>query len=257
MDRFIKKLVMVASALAAPSYAAEAIPHTINYYEMIADALHVGRQWIPTIGGVFVLLLLTAMGLKYKAEVARAGDQVVPGPKFSLRFLIESIFDFAYQLTKDNCGHIFRKFLPLMCGIFVFILVANLTGLVPGFPPPTMSMDTNVAIGLIVLVVYNYAGFKEHGGAYMKHFVGPVVWIAPLFFVIELISHGARPLSLGFRLMGNLYGDHTVVGVFTGLTYVVFPALLMFLGLLVAVVQSFVFTLLTGIYISMAISHDH
>lgn len=257
MDRFVKKFVIAASSIAAPAFAAEAIPHTINYYEMIANALHVGHQWVPTIGGVFVTLLLAVIGLRYKAAVAKAGDQVVPESKFGIRYLIESLLDLGYQLTKDNCGHNFRKFLPLMCGIFVFILVSNLTGLVPGFPPPTVSMDTNVAIGLIVLLVYNYAGFKEHGGAYLKHFMGPVIWIAPLFFAIELVSHGSRPLSLGLRLMGNIYGDHTLLSLFTGLSYVVFPALLMFFGLLVAVVQSFVFTLLTGIYISMAISHDH
>lgn len=237
--------------------AASAIPHTINYYEIVADSLHVGREWVPTIGGLFILAVLMVIGIGYRSAVSRAGDQIVPDGKFNIRFLVESILDVGYSLTKDNCGEKYRAFLPLMCGIFVFILVSNLSGLVPGFMPPTMSMDTNVAIGIVVLIAYNYAGVKEHGAAYIKHFMGPAIWIAPLFFAIELVSHGSRPLSLGLRLMGNIYGDHTLLGVFTGLSYVVIPSLLMFFGLLVAVVQSFVFTLLTGIYISLAISHDH
>lgn len=239
------------------AHAASVIPHTINYYEIVADALHIGHQWVPAIGGVFILLVLAVIGLAYRVSVARAGDQVVPDGKFNIRFLVESVLDVGYSLTKENCGENFRSYVPLMCAIFVFILLSNLSGLIPGFPPPTMSMDTNVAIGIIVLIAYNYAGIKEHGAAYIKHFMGPALWIAPLFFAIELVSHGSRPLSLGLRLMGNIYGDHTLLGVFTGLSYVVIPALLMFFGLLVAVVQSFVFTLLTGIYISLAISHDH
>ena len=89
--------------------------------------------------------------------------------------------------------------------------------------------------------------------------MGPVVLIAPLFFAIEMVSHASRPLSLSVRLMGNIFADHTLVGVFTSLsvTQFLFPSVLMFFGLMVAVVQSFVFTLLTGIYIQLAISHDH
>ena len=114
-------------------------------------------------------------------------------------------------------------------------------------------------MGLLVFFVYNWAGFKEHGAGYIKR----LPWArwrlsAPLFFCIELVSHASRPLSLGLRLMGNIFGDHTLLGVFTKLTYVFIPAFLMFLWTsCVAVVQSFVFTLLSGIYISMAISHDH
>ena len=144
-----------------------------------------------------------------------------------------------------------------MCGLFLFILVSNLTGLVPGFVPSTESINTNLAMGLMVYVIYNLAGIKEHGWAYVKQFLGPVWWLAPLFFCIEFISHLARPMSLSLRLYGNIFGDHLVLSVFTGLTWLVLPAFLLFFGLLVAVLQSFVFTLLTGIYLSLALSHDH
>jgi F-type H+-transporting ATPase subunit a len=234
------------------------IPETVNYYHMILHAMHLPEYWVPTVGALFITLIVLMVGVRYRSAVNAAGDDVIPGSRFSLRFVMESMMDMLYGLGKDNCGKDFRKFLPLIFSLFIFILFSNLSGLVPGFEPPTVSMDTNVAMGIIVFIVYNYAGLKEHGGSYIKHFLGPVAMIAPLFFLIELISHGSRPFSLGLRLMGNIFGDHTLLGVFTGLcVFVPVPALLMFFGLLVAVVQSYVFTLLTGIYISMAISHDH
>jgi F-type H+-transporting ATPase subunit a len=167
------------------------------------------------------------------------------------------MLEFVVGLAKDNTQERYLSFFPFLAAIFVYIVVCNLSGLIPGFPPPTETMDNNVAVGICVFLVYNLAGIKEHGGAYVKHFLGPVAFIAPLFFCIELVSHFSRPLSLGLRLTGNIYGDHTLLGVFTSISYLLFPALLMFFGLLVAVVQSVVFTLLSAIYISMAISHDH
>ncbi len=236
---------------------AAGIPHTINYYGIVADKLHIAPKWEPTIGAVLVLGVVTLMGVYFKSSLAKSKDDIAPSGKFSLRFILEGVLEFLHGLSKDNCGEHFRKYMPFLSALFIFILTANLSGLIPGFPPPTESMDTNVAMGLIVFLVYNVAGLKEHGFGYVKHFLGPVAAIAPIFFCIELVSHGSRPLSLGLRLAGNIYGDHTLLGVFTGLSYIVLPAILMFFGLLVAVVQSFVFTLLTGIYISMAISHDH
>lgn len=255
------KSLLALSALTAASTAHAAgggIPAVIDYYHIVLHALHIDAKWLPTAGGLFALFLITMLGLRYKSAVAAAGTDVTPDGRVNNRFVVESLLDFVYGIARDNCGEHFRKFFAFLAAIFIFILTCNLTGLVPGFHPATMSMDTNVAIGLIVFVVYNYAGLKEHGfGGYFKHFLGPVAFIAPLFFAIELVSHGSRPLSLGLRLMGNIYGDHTLLGVFTGLSYIVFPALLLFFGLLVSVVQSFVFTLLSGIYISLAISHEH
>jgi F-type H+-transporting ATPase subunit a len=240
------------------AFAGEGIPHVIDYYGMVAESLGLAEHWVPTIGALFITLLLIGLGLRYRASVAAAGDDALPVSKLSVRFIVESVMDMLYGLGRDNCGENFRAYLPLLSTLFIFILTCNLTGLIPGFDPPTISMDTNLAMGLIVFIVYNYAGLKEHGGGYVKHFLGPVAFIAPLFFIIELISHASRPMSLGLRLMGNIYGDHTLLGVFTGLCkFVPVPAFLMFFGLLVAVVQSYVFTLLTGIYISLAISHDH
>lgn len=256
--KIFRKLVVASGFSAAPAFAAGGgVPVWIDIYGIVANAIGVDKKWIPTIGFVFVFILLTLGGLYFKKAVAKDNDNIVPSGKFSLRFLIESFLDFILGLAKDNCGDQYRKYFGFLASLFLVILVSNVSGLIPGFPPPTVSMDTNLAMGLIVFLVYNFAGIKEHGGAYLKHFMGPVIFIAPLFFCIELVSHASRPISLSLRLVGNLYGDHTLLGIFTGLSYIVVPALLMFFGLLVAVVQSLVFTLLSGIYISMAISHDH
>jgi F-type H+-transporting ATPase subunit a len=101
------------------------------------------------------------------------------------------------------------------------------------------------------------AGIKEHGAGYIHQFTGPILFAAPLMLIIETVSHLARPFSLSLRLMGNIFGDHILLQVLTGLTIFVVPGLIMFFGLLVACIQSFIFTLLSGVYISMAVSHDH
>ncbi len=180
-----------------------------------------------------------------------------PSGKFSLMTIIEQMLDVVYGVAKDTCGHDYRKFLPLLSGLFFFIIISNLSGLFPGLVPPTESISTNLALGLSVFLVYNAAGIKEHGWSYAKQFWGPVGFIGPLLVIIELVSHLSRPMSLSIRLMMNIVGDHLILTIFTGLTYLVIPAILMFFGLLVACIQSFVFTMLSGIYISMAISHDH
>lgn len=241
---------------ASPAHA-EGLPHTIDYFGILLHGFHAEHYWYPTVGALLATLILAVLGLRFRSQIEAAGTNTAPDGRFSLRFVIEGCLEAMYGLAKDAAGEQARKYFPLLAALFLFILCNNLMGLVPGFPPATGSMDTNVAMGVVVFLVYNYAGLKEHGGGYIKHFLGPAAFIAPLFFCIELVSHGSRPLSLGLRLTGNIFGDHTLLSVFTRLTYVVFPAALMFFGLLVAVVQSYVFALLTSIYISMAMSHDH
>ena len=123
--------------------------------------------------------------------------------------------------------------------------------------PATDNVNTTIAIGLFSFVAYNYYGFKEHGISYLKQFLGPLIWIAPLMVIIELVSHIVRPMSLGLRLQGNMMGDHTVLGIFLELVPVGIPVIFYFLGLFVCFMQAFVFTMLTMIYVSLSISHDH
>jgi F-type H+-transporting ATPase subunit a len=127
--------------------------------------------------------------------------------------------------------------------------------------PATDNLNTTLAIGIFAFLVYNYYGLREHGLAYLKHFLGPIIWLAFLMAPIEIISHLMRPLTLGIRLQGNIFADHTVVGVFIDLFrniwFIPVPALFYGLGIFVCFMQAFVFTMLSMIYISMAIAHDH
>jgi F-type H+-transporting ATPase subunit a len=217
---------------------------------------HVLEKIVPICGSLFTLLVLTLLGLKFRSDLAKS--EVAPDARFSLRTMIELAMELVCGIAKDNIGSHWRTYAPLLAAIFMFILVSNLGGLVPGFIPATENINTNLAMGLTVFFIYNFAGLREHGAHYLKQFTGPMLAIAPLMLTIELISHVARPASLSLRLMGNIFADHLMLGIFTSTApYILVPSALMFFGLLVSVVQSFVFTLLTSIYISMAVSHDH
>ncbi len=241
----------------------------VHFVDIISLALHkIGlteedvTTYLPVLTSLLILLVIITAGFVFKKGIEKDLENnkleaIKPKAKFSLRSGIEAVLDFVFSLAKDNIGHGFERFLPLLSTLFIFILISNLLGLIPGFSSPTGNIAINLSMGLIVFLVYNLAGIKEHGFSYLKQFAGPAILIAPLFFLIELVSHSARPFSLSLRLMGNLFGDHTLLSVFTGLTYVGVPALLMFMGFLIACIQSFVFVLLTCIYISLALSHDH
>ncbi|SME91237.1 F0F1 ATP synthase subunit A [Pseudobacteriovorax antillogorgiicola] len=246
------------------AYAAGGGVQFISYYQMLLNTFgisdeHVIEEWKPVLGAAFTLIITLLIGLKYRAKVAAAGDDVTPDAGFSVRSIMEMIMDFVHNLGKGIIGETeVRPYLSVLFGLFLFILISNVSGLVPGFTPATESISTNLALGLFIFIVFNIAGVKEHGVfGYLKTFAGPMAIMAPFIFSIEMIGSFVRPVSLALRLYGNIFGDHLVLSVFTGLTYLVLPSFLLFFGLMVACLQSFVFTLLSGIYISLAVSHDH
>lgn len=159
------------------------------------------------------------------------------------------------KFLDDIIGHDGRKFMAPIGTFAVLILISNLMGLVPGLMPPTGNIIVTISLALCSFVVYNFYGVKANGLGYIKHFMGPVLVLTPLFFPIEIISHLARPLSLSIRLFGNIFGDHQVGGVFQHLVPIVVPIPFIMLGLLVAVIQTLVFCLLSMIYIAEAVEH--
>jgi F-type H+-transporting ATPase subunit a len=264
-----KKTQHFLAALAVGSSASQAFAAGgggvtfISYYAMLLQALGVNDPHLvddlkPLVGAVVTFLITLVVGLIYKSRVNAAQDQA-PSGKFNLRSVVEMIAEFVHDLSSNSIGaEKARPFLPVLFGVFFFILISNLSGLIPGFTPATESINTNLVLGLFIFLVFNYAGIREHGFfGYLKTYAGPVLWMMPFLFLIEIIGMMARPLSLSLRLYGNIFGDHLVLSVFTGLTKLVFPSFLLFFGLLVACLQSFVFTLLSSIYISLATSHDH
>ena len=211
------------------------------------------------IGVGLILLATTSIARMQLAQVMRGpGKGIVPEGKLSYRNFFELIAESLYKLTENVIGHHDAPiYFPLIGTLFVFIFTSNLIGLVPGFIPSTQNLNTTFALGVFVFVYYNYAGFKAHGVSYLKHFMGPIWWLAPLLLVIELASHVFRPISLALRLRGNIMGDHVVLSIFSHLVPYLLPVVFYGLGVFVAFVQAFVFCLMTMVYISLSTAHDH
>ncbi len=211
------------------------------------------------LGAVLVLLILTALGLVLRGKLV-SDAAVIPDSNVSFNNFFQVLgLDFLFDIFENIFGSREKaiKYFPLLAGSFFFILFLNLLGIVPGFLPPTGSLNTTLAFGIIIFVAYNYYGFKEHGIGYLKHFAGPVLFLAPLMIIIEVISHLVRPLSLSLRLFMNITGDHMVLGVFTNLLHIILPAIFVGLGIFVSFLQAFIFTVLSAIYIALAEAHSH
>jgi len=204
---------------------------------------------------VFLMLILVAWRIRRSLRGGK--DPLIPESRFSVRNIIEIVVQAILGQLHAIIGHGGEKYLPLIGGLFIFIFFCNILGVIPGFVPSTDNLNTNLAMSITVFLVYNYLGFKEHGLKYLKQFAGPVLWLAPLMFVIELLSHLFRPMSLSIRLFGNMFGDHMVLSIFSGLVPLVVPIIFMILGIVVSLIQAFVFSTLTAVYIALAVSHDH
>jgi F-type H+-transporting ATPase subunit a len=197
---------------------------------------------------VSIILIGIAIYVKFKSP-----PQVIPSDKVTLGNILEAIIEFVCDLIEENLGREGRKFLSLIGAVFIFILLSNLLGLLPGFLPPTENININAGCAIIVFLSYQGIGFKEHGASYLKHFAGPIWWLAPFMFIIEMIGHLARPFSLSIRLFGNIMGDHKVLEIFSSLVPIVIPVFILALGTFVSVIQALVFSLLSTIYIGLAV----
>lgn len=204
--------------------------------------IHVTYTW-------FVMLILIAL-----AFLASRSIKTIPA---GLQNFMEVVVTGVENLIDETMGHKGRAYFPLIATFALFILTSNLIALIPGFYPPTANLNTNAALALTVFAMTHIIGFKEHGIGYLKHFMGPILVLAPLMFIIEIIGHLARPLSLSLRLFGNMYGHEIVLMIFFALVPFLLPIPMMMMGVLVALIQTFVFTLLAMIYIAGALEEAH
>ncbi|MGE0082826.1 MAG: F0F1 ATP synthase subunit A [Desulfococcaceae bacterium] len=204
---------------------------------------HVIYSWV-------VILLLIGLGL-----LASKGISMIPTKMQNLfEIILGGIEDFMVDITGDEGRWLF----PLVATVFIYIFVSNLIGLVPGFFPPTASLNTTASCALVVVIFTHIIGVKYHGVKYIKHFMGPVWWMVPIILPIEVIGHVARILSLSFRLFGNMMGHELVLGILFALAGLFFaPLPIMALGIFVALVQAFVFFLLSIMYFTGAMEHAH
>ncbi len=174
-----------------------------------------------------------------------------------LQNFMEVVVDGIEKMIVDAMGEHGRPYFPLIATLALFILVSNLIGLIPGFFPPTANLNTTAACAVIVFLATHIIGVKQHGFHYLKHFMGPIWWLSPLMFFIEIIGHLSRPLSLSLRLFGNMNGHELVLMIFFALAPFLVPLPMMLMGVLVSFIQAFVFMLLTMIYIQGSLEEAH
>jgi F-type H+-transporting ATPase subunit a len=205
--------------------------------------VHVIYSW------VVMILLIVAFYIPAKAL------SMIPTKSQNLsELIISGIEEFMVTVTGEEG----RWLLPLAATVFIYILACNLIGLVPGFFPPTANLNTTGSCALTVVIFTHIIGLKYHGPKYIKHFMGPVWWMIPIIFPIEVIGHLARILSLSFRLFGNMMGHELVLGILFFLAGAFFaPLPIMALGIFVAFVQAFVFFLLSIMYFTGSMEHAH
>ena len=210
------------------------------------------RPW----GNWLVMELLVVAILMVVVALVRASFSVdKPG---TLQHLFEVFWTFIKDTAEEAGVHHSERYVTYFGTIFLFVLFMNLIGIIPGFESPTMTAAVPLGLALCTFAYYNVMGVKELGpGKYLAHFMGPIPALAFLMIPIEIVSHLARPLSLTFRLYGNMLAGEQVTGVFTSLTYLVVPTIFMGLHVFVSFMQAYIFAMLTMIYVGFATAHEH
>jgi len=192
---------------------------------------------------VFTVLIALGFAATHKRDI-------LPRPFQTLGELFVSLL---YGLTEDALGkEMAKKYAPLICALFMFLLISNWIGLVPHLDEPTKDLNTTLGLGLMGFVIAHYAGIKSKGfKAYIKEYFQPIFFMMPL----NLIGEVAKIVSISFRLFGNFMGGSIIILVVSHLTYsiVLPPFLYAFFGLFVGTIQAFVFTMLTVVYISVQV----
>lgn len=200
----------------------------------------------------------------------------VPSP---LQSLFELVFEKVTGLVDDAIGPDAGRYYPLFIGIFLYILVGNILGLIPGFISPTSSLNVTVALALVVFLYINYVGFSKHGLGYIRNFMGPPMpWymfpVTILMFLIEVISHFSKPFSLAMRLFCNIFAKEMLLGILAFLVIqfmfgqdiavkiMTFAPLflrpvIILLGLLVGFIQALIFLVLSISYVAGAVQTEH
>lgn len=224
---------------------------------LFLDKIGVHHDNLNVATSILVSVILVICALIARASLGSGQKAVEPVGRFSMRGIFELLTEFIANQAQMIIGAKSRKYVPLFATVFIYILTNNVLGLIPGMTSATADINKTLAIGLFIFFIYNFEGFKEHGFGYIKQFLGPLLLLAPIMLPIELISHIVRPMSLGLRLAGNMSGDHTVLAIFLDLVPIGIPVIFYGLGLFVCIVQAFVFTLLSMVYVAMATSHDH
>lgn len=198
---------------------------------------------------VVVALIIIFLLIRSRLSVEK------PGP---IQHLAEMLDQFVDGQCADIIGHHYERFIPLLTAIFVFVLLSNLLGIIPGFESPTADVRVPLGLAVVSFAYYNLHGLRKNGPiGYFKHFLGPIWWMAPLMLIIEIFSHIARILSLTVRLWANIFAGDLVTLAFFSMIPLALPVVFNMLHIFVAVLQAYVFMLLTIIYLGGAVAESH
>jgi len=208
------------------------------------DPSHPWTNWM--VCEILVVLLMVVL-------FARRLSVQTPG-KF--QHMVELTYEFVHASAEEVVGQAGARYLPFFSTIFLFILLMNLIGLIPGFESPTMHPMVPLGLAVAAFAFYHYAGIRAHGFGYIKQFLGPFWWLAGLMLPIELISHLARPLSLTVRLFANMFAGYQVYSTFVTLTKIIIPVIFIGLHFFVSFLQAYIFMLLAMVYVGGAVAKE-
>ncbi|WP_297453283.1 F0F1 ATP synthase subunit A [Persephonella sp.] len=203
--------------------------------------------------GHIVMALLVLIVIPIVFMIFAKKPSLIPTP---VQNLFEVYIEFVDNMLKEQMGKEGRKFFPLVAGLGLFIFFGNLMGMIPGLESYTANMNTTLGLALMVFFLYNFIGFKKHGVKYIKHFMGPIPVAAPIFFIIEIISHISRPITLALRLFANMTGGELITVVMILLIPLLVPLPIMVVHLIAVFLQTYVFMILTTVYIAGALVEE-
>ncbi len=208
----------------------------------------------PVLTSLLYMAILVLLALAVRSKVTKLKEAVLPSEKLTLTTFFEVFVGYFYGMAKDIMGPAnAKRYFPLIGASGLFIFFSNFAGLIPGVSSPTSSWNVTLGCALVVLITFNYYGLKENGWHYIAHFAGPKWYLAPLIFAIEIFSVLiVRPLTLSIRLMVNIAVDHLLAALFLGLVTLFVPLPILLLGVIVCLVQTIVFCMLTAVYIGLA-----
>jgi len=212
----------------------------------VSNPLHVVPDYV-------VMVLIVALILIVLLGLASRRLTLVPRGRQNVAEMIVQLFE---GLVVDTIGPEGRKYLPVVGTVGLFVFGCNMIGLVPGFMSPTSKLNVTLGCALVVFFYYHAQGVKAQGLKYFKHFMGPIPALAPLMIPIEVISHFSRPVSLSMRLFGNIFAEELLIVIMASIVPFLLPLPFMAVAIFTSVIQSFVFVLLSCIYIAGAVAHE-
>ncbi len=250
MEKLEHELWIVQAVNAAFGPAVAALLRALG--RPVADSAHVIPNYVIMAGLIVLGWTVLCLIVRRSLSVENPGR---------LQILLEDGLRAVQSMMHDYVGHKAPRYLAIVVAMFVFILTGNLMGLVPGLMAPTANINVTLGCALTVAVYYHMQGVREQGiGHYLKHFAAPPgapLFLAPIMLPIEVISHLSRVLSLSLRLFGNIFGEELVILILFSIIPFLVPLPMMFLGLVTALLQAFIFVLLTTIYLGGAVATEH